>query len=167
MQVQHLINHQHLVAEIAALLNQEWGQLSPWSSLSEIENRLSGQLNIGQSPFTLVALGNYGIFLGTASVKLFELPEHRDKMHWLGEVFVPTELRGQGIGSILIRACISESRRIRVPTLYLYTPDQQALYARLGWEEHERAAVNGEDVSIMRLILQHGTAQQTAETDPA
>lgn len=158
MRIEPLRHHPRLVAEIATLLNQEWGHLSPWASLSAVEDRLRGQLNIGQTPFTLIALGNRDDFLGAASVKLFELPEHRDKMHWLGEVFVPAGLRGQGVGSTLIRACIAESRRIRLPALYLYTPDQQALYARLGWEELERAAVNGEDVSIMRLALKHGVA---------
>lgn len=104
-------------------------------------------------PFTLVALGDDDAFFGTASVKMFELPDHRDKMHWLGEVFIPSELRGRGIGTKLIQACIVESRRIGLSTLYLYTPDQQAIYARLGWQELERDTVNGEDVSIMGLAL--------------
>jgi predicted N-acetyltransferase YhbS len=158
MRIEPLRDHPHLVTEIATLLNQEWGHLSPWKSLSAVEGRLLAQLNIGQTPFTLVALGNGDAFLGTASVKLFELPEHQDKVHWLGEVFVPAGLRGQGIGSTLIRACIAESRRIRLPALYLYTPDQQTLYAQLGWEELERAVVNGEDVSIMCLTLKRGVA---------
>jgi predicted N-acetyltransferase YhbS len=74
-------------------------------------------------------------------------------MHWLGEVCVMTALRGQGIGAALIRACITESTRLRLPALYLYTPDQQALYARLGWEELQHDFVNGENVSIMCLTL--------------
>jgi predicted N-acetyltransferase YhbS len=157
MRIEHLSSHQHLAA-VAALLNCEWGELSPWASVLEIEKRLARQLDAPGVPFTMVALDDMDVLLGTASVKLFELPEHRDKMHWLGEVCVKTGLRGQGIGAALIRACIAESRRLRLPTLYLYTPDQQALYARLGWEELQRDFVNGENVSIMCLTLHHEVA---------
>jgi predicted N-acetyltransferase YhbS len=153
MRIDSLANHRALVPAIAKLLNQEWGALPPWASLSEIEQRLGRHANIGRAPFTLVALGEGDEFLGTASVKLFELPEHPDKAHWLGEVFVSSQLRGQGVGSALIRACIAECERLQIPALYLYTPDQQALYAKLGWEEIERSQVNGESVSIMRKTL--------------
>lgn len=152
MRIAHLSSRQHLEA-VAALLHHEWGELSPWSSLPEIEKRLARQLDTPGVPFTLVALGDQDVLLGTASVKLFELPEHGDKKHWLGEVCVMARLRGRGVGTALIRACIAESRRLRLPTLYLYTPDQQALYARLGWEELQNTIVNGENVSIMCLSL--------------
>lgn len=158
MRIEPLASHPQLLPRIAILLNQEWGELSPWASLSVIEQRLAGHLNIGHAPFALVALGNGDEFLGTASVKRFELPQHPDKVHWLGEVFVSHEHRGQGIGSALIHACITECERLRMQTLYLYTPDQQALYARLGWKEIERDWVNGEQVSIMCLTLRSGTA---------
>jgi predicted N-acetyltransferase YhbS len=157
MRIEHLRSHQHVEA-VATLLNQEWSELSPWASVLEIEKRLSGQLGASGVPFTLVALDDMDVLLGTASVKLFELPQHRDKMHWLGEVCVRTSRRGQGIGAALIRSCIAESRRIRLPTLYLYTPDQQALYARLGWKELQRDFVNGENVSIMCLTLREEAA---------
>src|SRR5687767_9837783 len=104
MRIEPLANHLRWVRELAVLLNQEWGTLAPWASVSEVEKRLAGQLNIGQAPFTLIALGERNALLGTASVKLFELPEHRDKKHWLGEVLIDRNQRGQGIGSALIRA---------------------------------------------------------------
>lgn len=157
MRIERLSSHRYLNA-IAILLHHEWGELSPWASLSEIEKRLAKQLDAPGAPFTLVALGDGDVLLGTASIKLFELPEHQDKMYWLGEVCVRASLRGQGIGTALIRACIVEGRRLRLPTLYLYTPDQQSLYSRLGWEILQNTAVNGESVSIMRLTLLHEAA---------
>lgn len=158
MRIEPLGSHRHLIAEIAGLLNQEWGELAPWASAPAIERRLAGQTEVGRAPFTLVALGDGGAFLGTASVKLFELPEHPDKAHWLGEVYVRSGLRRQGVGAALIRACITASRTLRLPALDLYTPDQQAFYARLGWKELAGAPVNGEHVSIMRLRLKHAAA---------
>lgn len=156
MRIERLI-HKHVRA-VAVLLNHEWGELSPWASLPEIEKRLAKQLDAPGVPFTLVALGDSDALLGTASVKLFELPKHQDKVHWLGEVCVMARLRGQGVGSGLIRSCIAESKRLGLPILYLYTPDQQALYARLGWKELQSTFVNGENVSIMCLPLHHETA---------
>ena len=163
MRIEPLANHRALLPTIAKLLNQQWGDLPPWASPVQIEQRLATQLNTGRAPFTLVALGDNNEFLGTASIKLFELPEHPDKAHWLGEVFVLAELRGRGVGAALIRACIAECERLQLPALYLYTPDQQLLYARLGWEEIERARVSGEDVSIMRLKLVAAPARPSSK----
>lgn len=164
MRIEPLASHQELVPAIAKHLHQEWGALPPWASLPDIEQRLAGQLNIGRAPFTLVALGQKNEFLGTASVKLFELPEHPDKVHWMGEVFVSIEQRGRGVGSALIHACIAECERIQIHDLYLYTPDQQLLYSRLGWEEVERGQVNGESVSIMRRLIQLPPIRQEPRT---
>lgn len=153
MRIDALHRHPHLIPDIARQLHEAWRDFPPWASLSDIEQRLAQGAQLGRAPFTLVAMGVDDDFLGTASVKLFELPEHTDKVHWLGEVFVPTAARGRGIGTALTRACLEESRQLGLPALYLYTPDQQALYARLGWKEVEGADVNGETVSIMCLDL--------------
>lgn len=151
MHIEPLAKHQHLIGEIAMLLHAEWGDLVPWAEPAAIERRFAEQLLTALAPFTLVALSDSGGLLGTASVKLYELPDHPDKVHWLGEVFIPRRLRGQGIGSALVRACIEQSRILGIPAMYLYTPDQQPLYARFGWREIAAAVVNGEKVSIMVL----------------
>lgn len=164
MRIEPLADHQHLIAEIAALLHAEWGDLTPWAIPADIERRFAGQLHTAQAPFTLVALADSGDLLGTASVKLFELPNHPDKAHWLGEVFIPRELRGQGIGSALVRACIAQSRALGLPALYLYTPDQQALYTRFGWQEVAGTVANGEEVSIMVLGMTPAASAKAQES---
>lgn len=64
MRIEHLSSHQHLGA-VAALLNHEWGQLSPWASVLEIKKRLTSQLGAPRVPFTLVALDDRDVLLGT------------------------------------------------------------------------------------------------------
>ena len=80
-------------------------------------------------------------FLGTASVKLFELAGHHDRELWLGEVFIPNTLRGRGIGSALTYEGIRRSIDLGIRALYLYTPDQPKLYDRFGWHEVEQSMV--------------------------
>ncbi|NIR46808.1 MAG: hypothetical protein GWN99_20570 [Gemmatimonadetes bacterium] len=46
-----------------------------------------------------------------------------------------------------------EARQLAVEHLYLYTPDQQHLYARLGWSVVERCQYRAQDVVIMELRL--------------
>ena len=149
MRLELLSAHRHLITKIASLLHEEWGSLLPWASLSNIEDRFVALTDSETDTFTLIALSGESEFLGTASVKLYELGDHPEKKHWLGEVFIPRSLRGQGIGSSLIRECLFRSANIGVNTLFLYTPDQQALYERFGWREIETTTVNGEKVSIM------------------
>lgn len=154
VRIEPLHHHPAWIARIAAQLHAEWREFPAWASLATIEQRLTRHAQVDQAPFALIALDERGErFLGTASVKLFELPGHPDKVHWLGEVFVPDQARGRGMGTALTQACIDTSRRLALPALYLYTPDQQALYARLGWETVEEAEVDGEAVSIMRQVL--------------
>jgi len=149
MRLELLGAHRHFISRIASLLHDEWGSLPPWASLSEIEKRFTALADAETDIFTLVALSAEDGFLGTASVKLHELENHPDKQHWLGEVFIPRSLRGQGIGSTLIRECLCQSAAHGIKVLHLYTPDQQALYERFGWREIETTTVNGEHVSIM------------------
>ena len=149
MRIEPLADHPHLIGEIAKLLHEEWGTFPPWASLPAIEARLTAGAQLHRAPFTAVALSAADELLGTASVKLFELPSHPDKSHWLGEVFIPKALRGRGVGSALINDCVRRSIDIGIQALYLYTPDQQRLYARLGWREIGAENVNGELVSLM------------------
>ena len=149
MRIEPLADHQYLIGEIAKLLHEEWGAFPPWASLPTIKARLTAGAQLHRAPFTTVALSAADELLGTASVKLFELPNHHDKSHWLGEVFIPKPLRGRGIGSALINDCVRRSIDIGIQALYLYTPDQQKLYERFGWREVEQAMVDGEAVSVM------------------
>lgn len=101
----------------------------------------------------LIALDENEQVVGTAGVMRYELSDVAERKYWLGEVFTCHHLRGKGIGSALVKACIERSRAAGIDTLWLYTPDQQGLYGRLGWLEAERREVNGEWVSIMQRPL--------------
>ena len=151
MRLEPLFNQRQRIDELALLLHNEWGNLPPWSSLTVIVERLFGANPGVPFPWTIVALSDQDQLLGTASLKLWELSDHPDKEHWLGEVFVRREWRGRGVGTALIRESIDYVRAAGVTDLYLYTPDQQSLYRRFGWVAIEQAQVNGESVAVMKL----------------
>lgn len=149
MHLAPLQSHRYLVSEVALLLHAEWGDLPPWSDRAAVERRLVNSSGDAVFPYAFIALAEDGQFAGTASVKLRELEGHSDKEHWLGEVFVRKDMRGRGLGTLLVNEGVRYAFGAGAAALYLYTPDQQALYARLGWHECGEEAVNSEMVTIM------------------
>lgn len=149
MQVLPLSERRDLIPAVTQLLHDDWGDLEPWSDPLRIQRRL--ELACASSPFprAFVAISQSGNFMGTASVKLHELPNYPEKEHWLSEVYVPNELRGCGIGKSLVKSVAAYSFASSAPCLYLYTPDQQSLYAKLGWRSIGETVANGERVTLM------------------
>lgn len=149
MRIEPLATYQQLIPTIAQMLHVEWRDFAPWSTPELIESRFGEASSGAVFPYCLVAVSKSGDFMGTASVKLNEVPSHRDKRHWLGEVFVPKPLRGQGIATRLIERIVTYAFSSSAECLYLYTPDQQAFYRRLGWQPCCEEIVNAEVVTIM------------------
>lgn len=138
----------HLVS-VATWQHEAWGHLNPTLSFerrcTEVR-RECGQ--VGGVPSVFVAMaGDQPV--GTASLTVDDMDTRPELAPWLASVFVLPEWRGQGIASRLVRRVEREAREAGVETLYLYTPDQQALYRRLGWEEREVLAYRGETVTVM------------------
>ncbi|MBU9847241.1 GNAT family N-acetyltransferase [Rahnella ecdela] len=141
------------IPAISQLLHEEWSAFEHWAEPARISQRLQARISAGHHEFTLVALANKQEIAGTASVIRYELADRADREYWLGEVFTCVHMRGKGIGSALVRACVEKARAAGIDALWLYTPDQQALYARLGWQEAEQRELVGEHVTVMMLPL--------------
>ena len=52
----------------------------------------------------------------------------------------------------IFRACIDYTFNSVDAPLYLYTPDQQALYKKFGWVGVEEKIIDGETVTVMELL---------------
>jgi GNAT superfamily N-acetyltransferase len=151
MRIEKLAHHRHLIDSIVSTLHSSWGELPPWSDRETIRARLDASAAEALFPHTLVAVTDNGDLVATGSIKRFELPSHPDKTYWIGEIFVLPAYRNQGLGSRLTTALTDYAFAHGVPRIYLYTPDQQALYKRLGWQEVCTDTANTESVSIMVL----------------
>ena len=140
-----------LLDTVSAMLHQEWSEFPHWRDRSAIRQRLLMRNAQDARTFTLVASNADGEVLATASTILHELDDISERQFWMGEVLTAAAHRGKGVASALVQRLIAEARQRDVAELWLYTPDQQALYRRYGWQEVEQRIVSAEQVSVMRL----------------
>ena len=146
--VEHLAAHLDAIPRIAQWCYSEWGHLTPGNSLDQTIARFRRRIHPGTIPETFVALDGDQI-VGTASLVANDLSLRPDLTPWMASVYVDAQYRGLGVGSELVQAMIAEAAALDVEQLYLITHDQMSLYRRLGWQEIERIAYRGEDVTIM------------------
>ncbi|MFI0471923.1 GNAT family N-acetyltransferase [Halomonas sp. HMF6819] len=136
-----------------------WGHLHPGQTFEQALDETRGECGARGVPSLFVAL-EHGEPVGTASLIAEDMPHRPELSPWLASVFVVPSRRGRQIASQLVRRVEQEARANAIERLYLYTPDQQALYQRLGWQPVARDQCRGEDVTIMsRTFDRHGDAQ--------
>jgi N-acetylglutamate synthase-like GNAT family acetyltransferase len=63
---------------------------------------------------------------------------------------VEPALRNKGVGSRLVVRAMQEANRLGHNDLYLFTPDRQTFYARLGWREIEKCLYRNYPMSVMQ-----------------
>ncbi|UCG92085.1 MAG: GNAT family N-acetyltransferase [candidate division WOR-3 bacterium] len=148
MEIKYLKDYKEWIPTIAKWFYDEWGHLYPELDIDKIILRLHKRTNVDIIPLALVALENRAV-IGTASLKKFDMDTRMQYSPWLASVYVSEKWRGKGIGTSLVRAIEEKAKEIGVKILYLYTPDAQNFYAKLGWRELESTEYRGQDVTIM------------------
>lgn len=126
----------------------QWGSLYPETSQEAWQEELHRECGARGVPAVFLALAE-GRPVGTASLVKADMEVRRELTPWLASVFVLPEWRGQSIASRLVRKVEREAQEVGMTRLYLFTPGQQALYRRLGWEDKETLVYRGEDVTVM------------------
>lgn len=137
---------------VATWIFDTWGHLIPGLTWDLVAAKLHGRLNRDAIPLTLVAL-QAGLPVGTASLIPDDMSTRPELGPWLASVYVAPEHRRQGIGSQLVGAAEGIARRLGVSPLYLFTPDRERFYARLGWSALETTEYRHEQVVIMSKVL--------------
>ena len=72
---------------------------------------------------------------------------------WLASVFVSPENRSRGIGSELVIQVMNQARDAGIKTLYLFTPDKEHFYIRLGWQPISKEIYRDHMVTVMQVNL--------------
>ena len=151
-ELQRLLPGSPHLSSVARWQHEQWGSLYPETSYSAWQKELRGLCGAQGVPSVFLALEEERP-IGTASLVEDDMEVRRELTPWLASVFVLPEWRGKGIASQLVRCVEAEARQAGIERLYLFTPDRQALYRRLGWETHEALTYRGEEVTIMQRRL--------------
>ena len=140
------------VSLVAIWIFEAWGHLHPGLTQEQAIERVRAECGQGGVPSIFVAMqGETPV--GTASLIADDMSIRREFTPWLASVFVVPEWRGQGIASGLVKRVEAEAIESGIRHFYLYTPDQQALYRRLGWQHVEHLEYRGEIVTVMSRQL--------------
>lgn len=153
MQIHCLAQMPHFYDEVTDMLHREWFELPNWHDRDVIRQRLQSRNAADAQTMTLFATTREGNLMATASIIHYELSDIPQREFWLGEVITASEHRGKGLASALVTRLIAEARAKSIPELWLYTPDQQGLYRRFGWQDVEQRNIADEDVTVMVLKL--------------
>lgn len=154
MQIHCLAQMPTFYDQVTRMLHLEWSELPNWRDEQVIRQRLESRNTADAQTMTLFATTHEGELMATASIIHYELSDIPEREFWLGEVITAREHRGKGLASALVTQLIAEARAKSIPALWLYTPDQQALYRRFGWQDVEQRNIADEDVTVMVLKLE-------------
>lgn len=150
MKIGYLADHREHIPRLAEWLHAQWGYLHQNDSVARRAARLESRATRGGVPVTFVAVDG-DVLLGSASLVEDDLETRPELTPWLASVFVAPEHRGRGVASALVRRVVEEARDSEVSRLYLWTTDQERLYARLGWRPVERMRFQDEDIVVMAI----------------
>ncbi|WP_431824260.1 GNAT family N-acetyltransferase [Burkholderia sp. F1] len=147
MHIDHLVRHPELIPTVATWQHEQFGYLNPVVTLEQRLARLR-QLTDDSLPLTFLALSDHGDAQGTASLVQSTLT-HQHLGPWLSAVFVPPVHRGKGIASALSMRARIEASRMGHRKIFLFTPRNESLYARLGWRTIDTAQIGVTSVVVM------------------
>ena len=113
-------------------------------------------------PLRLGAIAG-GVCVGTVSLVYNDLAQRPDLTPWVASVLVRPAWRGRGIAAALLAEAERRAAAHRVEALYLFTPDAEAYYARLGWTAFDHGYTRGEEIVLMRkaMVAPHGWRHRT------
>ncbi|MBI1425431.1 MAG: GNAT family N-acetyltransferase [Gammaproteobacteria bacterium] len=149
MNIEYLADHKNVIPLLAQWFYDEWAYLHPGRTLADIERLIGERANTNKIPVALVAFEGQEL-LGTVCLKVHDMDTRLDLTPWLAGLYVAAPRRRQGIGARLVSAVEKKAQELGVDKLYLYTPESEGFYSRLGWQLKERTEYHGNPVTIMR-----------------
>lgn len=136
---------------IGQWLHKEWGERYPdrkpldWVYIS-----------ITELPKTYIALDTsleQQEVVGTCCLKTNGCDLYPDLKGWLSNVYVPEDLRKQGLGKFLVSQAVNKAKYTGFQKLYLFTRKAVNLYEGLGWKTKETAEYRGGSITVMSIDI--------------
>lgn len=148
IQIAYLADQPRHIKTIAKWLYTEWGYVRQGNTVEATVERLNTHLNRTNMPITIVATEGEAL-VGTACIRRSDLETRKNLTPWLSSVYVAEEYRKQGVGSELVSAIEKIAYDLGVRRLYLFTPNRQSFYRRLGWISLEEVEYGEKTVTVM------------------
>ena len=149
MRFEYLANYPDLIPALAHWHVAEWGGLyEDWKTeVAETEFRSQG---VGGIPTTIILLEDNEL-VGSVSLIETDLETLPPYTPWLASLFVHPDFRGRGLGKLLVQRVVQEAAKLGVDRLYLFTPEHQAFYQKLGWEVEGYYPHRGTELPLMSI----------------
>ncbi|WP_129139447.1 GNAT family N-acetyltransferase [Modicisalibacter coralii] len=148
MDIEYLRDVPETIPVLAEAMAAHWERIVAGESFERRKARLEAHAQYDGLPIAWVAMVA-GQPVATSALRVCDLDGREDLTPWLAGVFVMPEYRGRGIASKVCEVAERQAWSWNVETLYLHTPDQQALYRKRGWRRLETADWNGVETTIM------------------
>ncbi len=152
MKIENLADHTDVIPTLARWFYHEWSYLHPERTYTDIVRLLGERARADSIPMALVAFDGSEL-LGTVSLKIHDMDTRLDLTPWLAGLYVTVARRRQGVGAALVSAIETKTRDLGMERLYLYTPESEQFYSKLGWHVKERTDYHGYAVTVMEKQL--------------
>lgn len=152
MKIINLAEAPQHIPRIAQWHHAEWGYLNPGATADDRIEKMQRYLKGSKIPAMYIALEGMEL-LGTAALVESDMDSHPELTPWLASVFVNPAYRKRGIGAALVNKVAEVSAHQGITALYLFTPDQEHFYARLGWQFIAQESYRGGNATLMKIQL--------------
>ena len=146
----YLADYPEWVPLIAGWFYEQWYDLyvNRSMTLKDTEDSITERCNYDKIPLALVAVKDDKA-IGTICLKQFDMDTRKDLSPCLAGLYVATEHRCNGVGSLLVGALIEKARSLDISKLYLHTPDAEDFYRKLDWQALGQTEYLGHRVTIL------------------
>lgn len=148
-EIKYLADCKEHIPTLAQWFHDAWGYLDEESSVERGIKKLKECLSYDKIPLTIVAEKDSEL-LGSASIVEYDMDTHKHLSPWLASVYVKSEHRRNGIGTILVKRMIEESKKLGIKKFYLFTPDMNRFYDKIGWKTIEEPEYKNQKVYVMQ-----------------
>ncbi len=152
IKIDYLANHIEFVPVIGEWFYNEWKRYYVSKTKDDIIKSIKERNNINCLPLCIVAFRDDKP-IGTATLKLNEMPGKAQYNPWLAGVYVEESSRSRGIGRMLVERVLAESKRFGCQTIYLWTPTAMKYYEAMGWEPVEESFYLVDKIQIMKYTF--------------
>jgi len=152
MKILNLNERPKYIKTISEWLYKEWGHLNPGSTLESAIQRIKERSEGNNIPSIFVAEIK-GEAVGTVSLVKYDMDIRTELSPWVASLFVNKKFRHRKIGRKLMSFIESFAKEISIPKIYLFSPNKQNMYRKLGWQPIEELEYRSQYVIIMAKDL--------------